>query len=128
MLINLFTLIAQAQVDPIFGKVSPPPGVSKYDIAAGASGIGLILFISNIIKIVTIGAGLFGFFNIISAGYVFLQSNGNVKAAEEANNKLVMSLIGLALIVGSYTIAAIVGLILFGDPTFILNPKIPQAP
>src|SRR5258708_6855480 len=100
-----------------------PHGVSKF--STGTNGEGLIVFVSNLIKLVTIIAGLFGLFNIISAGYTFLGSDGNPKAAEEAGNKLFMSLIGLIIIVGSFAITAIVSLILFGDATYILNPKIP---
>ncbi|SRR5258708_7096946 len=109
--------------DNIFGTVNAPPGVSKF--STGTNGEGLIVFASNLIKLITIIAGLFGLFNIISAGYTFLSSEGSPKAAEEAGNKLFMSLIGLIIIVGSFAITAIVSLILFGDATYILNPKIP---
>lgn len=122
MFISAYILLA----DAVFGEVSPPPGVDKF--APGTTqGEGIIVFVSNLIKVITIIAGLFGLFNIISAGYTFLGSNGNPKAAEEAANKLFMSLIGLAIIVGSFTLTAIVSLLLFGDPTYILSPKIPGA-
>lgn len=116
----MFVLLA----DTIFGEVSPPPGVDKF--GGGTQGGGLIIFISNMIKVITVIAGLFGMFNVISAGYSYLSSSGNPKAAEEASNKMTMSLIGLIIIIGSFTITAIVGLILFGDAAYILNPKIPE--
>src|SRR5258706_6625504 len=105
-----------------FGEVSPPPGVAKF--GGGEAGGGLIIFISNMIKVVTIVAGLFGLFNVISAGYTFLGSNGNPKAAEEANNKLFMSLICLIIIVGSFTITSIIRLFLFRRADYILIPQL----
>lgn len=112
----------------LFGQVSPPPGVSNFIKQAGDSGQyggGLIVFITNMLKVVTIVAGLFSLFNIISAGYTYLTSSGNPKATEQAMNQLFMSLIGLIVIVGSYTIVAIVSLLLFGKADFILNPTLP---
>lgn len=105
----------------IFGTVAPPPGVIKY--SAGPAG--LIVFISNIIKLVTLIAGLYGLFNIISAGYTLLSSGGNAKATEQAMNQLTYSLIGLMIIVGSFTIIALISLLLFGDSMYILMPSIP---
>lgn len=122
-------LIAQAVQQPaqsaadIFGKIVPPPEITSF--STDTSGGGLIIFISNLIKVITIIAGLFGLFNIISAGYTYLGSSGNPKAAEEAGQKLLFSFIGLAIIVGSFTITAIVSLILFGNAGYILNPTLP---
>jgi hypothetical protein len=113
-------------MDPnIFGKITPPPAIEKFNNMTGSgSGIGLIPFVNSLIKIITVVAGLWGVFNIISAGYTYLQSNGNPKAAEEAGNKLIMSLVGLIIIVASFMITAIASYLLFGDATYILNPKI----
>lgn len=127
------SLIAKliAATDPLFGDVTPPPGVRTFNALPnaakipGAEALGLIIFVSNMIKVVVIVAGLFGVINIISAGFTFLGSAGSPKAVEEANQKLLHSLLGLMVIVGSFAIAAIVSVILFGDPGFILNPTIP---
>lgn len=119
----IFTLIAKAT--EIFGTIEPPKEITAF--GGNESGSGLIIFISNLIKVITIIAGLFGLFNIISAGYTFLGSTGNPKAAEQAMTQLFYSLIGLIFIVGSFTITAIVSLILFGDASYILNPTLPTA-
>ncbi|MEP7167332.1 MAG: hypothetical protein ABI758_05105 [Candidatus Woesebacteria bacterium] len=112
----------------IFGTVSPPPGVAIFNAQAGGpDGIGIVIFASNLIKVITIIAGLFGLFNIIGAGYTYLNSAGNAKATEQAMQQLSYSLIGLILIVGSFAITAIISFLLFGDATFILNPVIPTA-
>ncbi len=114
-----------AQTTEIFGKVAVPSPIAAF--GGGTGGGGLIVFISNMIKVITIVAGLFGLVNIIGAGFTYLGSAGNPKATEQAMNQLFMSLIGLIIIVGSFTITAIVSLLLFGDASYILNPKIPKA-
>lgn len=112
----------------IFGTVTPPPGVIAFNNQAGGpESIGLIIFVSNLIKVITIIAGLFGLFNIIGAGYTYLNSAGNTKATEQAMQQLTYSLLGLILIVGSFTITSIISFLIFGDATFILNPVIPTA-
>lgn len=103
----------------LFGSITNP--VSSY---GDLQDDGLINFISNIIKFVTIAAGLFAFINLILAGFMYLSAGGDSKKTSEAWAKIYMSLIGLVIIVSSYTIAAIVGIILFNDPTAILSPKI----
>ncbi len=120
----MFTTVFLFAAD-IFGTVNTPKEIANF--GGGTSGGGLIIFVSNLIKVITIVAGLFGLINIISAGYTFLGSNGNPKAAEEAGNKLFMSFIGLMIIVGAFTITAIISLLLFGKADYILNPNIPSA-
>lgn len=112
--------------DSIFGVIEAPTGVDKLN-AQSESGIGLILFVSNIIKLITIIAGVWTMFNFIFAGFNYVTDNGKSGSMEKIGEKLTMSVIGLAIIVASYTIAAVIGLILFGDATFIINPQIPSA-
>jgi hypothetical protein len=64
--------------------------------------------------------------NFILAGFTYITSADNPSAIEKIGTKLSSSVIGLAIIVASYTIAAVIGLILFGDATFIINPQIPS--
>ncbi len=121
----LAMLIAQAdKATEIFGKIDVPAPIAAF--GGNEAGGGLIIFISNLIKVITIVAGLFGLINIIGAGFTYLGSSGNPKATEQAMNQLFMSLIGLIIIVGSFTITAIVSLLLFGRADYILNPSIPS--
>jgi hypothetical protein len=106
----------------IFGSVSAPPGVADYDAQVG--GIGLVLFLSNLIKIVTIVGGLFVMVNLIRAGWTYISSSGDASAHEKVANTITFSVVGLAIIVASYAGAALIGLIFFGDATFILSPTI----
>lgn len=115
----------QFQVIQFFGSVEPPPGVAEYNAAAG--GFGLITFISNIIRLITVIAGIWTLFNLVIAGMTYISSANDVKGIEKAWQSIYMSLIGLLVIVGSFTITAIVSYIFFGDVNFILNPTITGA-
>ncbi len=119
-----------AQASPIFGIVTPPPGVAEFNklappVGTTGQGIGIVIFFSNLIKISFVIAGIIALINIILAGYTLLSSGGNPKEVEKATNSLLYSLLGLALMVGAFTIISIVSFLLFGDASFILNPKIP---
>lgn len=119
-----YVLLAQADV---FGTVNAPPGVAAFNTGGQAGQIGLLKFISNLIKVLTIIAGLWGLFNVIGAGYTYLNSAGNPKATEQAIQQLLNSAIGLMIIVGSFTIISIISYLMFGNAMFILNPTIPSA-
>ncbi len=120
-------VLAQAgEADGILGTIEPPEGVKQYNEQAGGQ-VGLVLFASNIIRVITIGAGVWVMFNFIMAGFKFVMSFGNVKAYDEVRDSVLWSLVGLVIIAISYTLAAIVGLLFFGDAMFILNPKLFRA-
>jgi hypothetical protein len=89
-----------------------------------SSGGGLIGFFSNVLKLVTVAAGIFAFVNLILAGFTYISSGSDPKSTAAAMAKINMSLIGLVIIVASYAIAAIAGLILFNNPSAILSPVI----
>lgn len=116
----------QGDVEGIFGTIDKPEAVAKYDAAAAAGGaqLGLILFLSNIIRIATIVAGIWVMINFVIAGWLYITSNGEAKVHTDAANRITYSIIGLAIIVGSYTLAALVGLLVFGDASYILSPTI----
>jgi len=107
-----------------FGVIKPPPGVAEFNTQA-EGGIGIIIFFSNLIKLIAVVAGLWTMLNFILAGFTYITSADNPSAIEKIGSKLTLSVVGLGIIVASYTIAAIIGLLLFGDATFIINPQIP---
>jgi hypothetical protein len=84
----------------------------------------LLLFASNGIRLATTVAGVWVMLNFILAGWKYITSSGDSKAHTDASHMMTNSVIGLAIIVGSYTLAAIIGLVFFGDAAYILNPKI----
>jgi len=108
-------MILQAQ--PIFGTISPPP--TKYP---NLSGGGLTSFISNLLIFIITIAGLFTLVNFIIAGYLYMSSNGEPQKLIAAGNKILQSLIGLAVISGAFIIAGIIGHVFFNNPAFLFKP------
>ena len=104
-----------------FGPITPPePFQTKY----GGYETGLIGFLNNIIRLLIAVAGIWGFINLILAGFGFMSAAGDPKKVSLAWAKIWQSLIGLLIIAGSFVLAAIFGHLLFGDATAILQPKI----
>lgn len=108
-----------AQQD-IIGKVTVPGFLRGRGLFEG----GLTSFISNLIVLMSIAAGLWALINLILAGLRFISVGGDPKSVGEAWNKIYNSLIGLVVIAVSYVLIAIVSAILFSDPFYILRPKI----
>lgn len=104
-----------------FGKLNNPltPAGSAYtDLASG----GLVSFLNNLVTLITVIAGIWTVFNFIAAGYMYLNSNNEPQKITSAGNKILQSVIGLAVVAAAYTIAGILGYILFKDATILLNP------
>jgi len=112
----------------IWGKLSPPPGVSRWGADPFGSPGGLVSFLNAILRIIFLVAGLFAFFQLIIAGFQFISAGGNPESINKAWSKIWQSLLGLVIIVGSFVLAIIFGWLIFGDPGAILNPKIITAP
>jgi hypothetical protein len=104
--------------DDIVGKVvNPLPG------AYGQIG-GLVIFFSNLLRLVFVIAGIFAFINFILAGFQYMMAAGDGKALSSAWSRIWQSLVGLVIVVGSFAMAALLSQLIFGDPTIILNPKV----
>ncbi len=100
-------------------------GTIKNPLTYGsATGGGLILFLTNIIRVFFVVAGILAFLNFTIAGFQYMTAAGDSKALQAAWDRIWQSLLGLILIVGSFALAALFGFLIFGDPGFILNPKI----
>jgi hypothetical protein len=112
-------LLAASDIDSVVGKVTLPATGYK-NIAGG----GLILFFSNVLRLVFVVAGIYAFINFIIAGYGYMSAGGDSKAIAAAWARIWQSLMGLVIIVGSFAFAALLGQVLFGDPTYILSPTI----
>ncbi len=127
LMMLFFSSPAMAQEDSVFGEIEAPAGVAELNTQAGeaSNNIGLLIFVSNIIKVASIVAGIWVLFNFIFAGFTYISANGDSGAYSKIGEKLALSATGLLLIVAAYTIAGILGLLIFGDATYIINPKIP---
>lgn len=126
LLISRQFVLAQ---ESVFGPIEAPVGVSDLNEQAGDAGsnIGLLIFISNMIKFASIVAGIWVMFNFITAGFTYVTSGGDSGETSKIGMKLTSSVTGLLLIVASYTIIGIISLLIFGNATYILNPEIPTA-
>lgn len=108
--------------EEIVGSIDVPKGVDLINEEAG--GIGAVLFISNMITFVIILSGLWTLLNIIFAAFAYLTGGGKPDSHVKAKDRLLMSVVGLLLIIVSYTIAALIGLVFYDNATYILTPVI----
>lgn len=114
------------------GGVRPPNGIAILDAQAGSQqgttgNIGILFFISNLLRLFTIIAGIWAMFNLIMGGYTYITSMSDSGATEKVKNSITMTVIGLAIMAGAYIIAAVIGALMFGDPNFILQPELQGA-
>lgn len=113
--------LAQAVPTSVFGKIEPPAAIAQYG-ELGGGGPGLSGFISNIIVFVTLIGGLWSLFNIITAGFSLITSDGDSKKVGEMGTKITMTFLGLLVMIAAPLIAAVLGLFLFKDATYFLRP------
>lgn len=104
-----------------FGTVAPPPGVDRF---SGGALTGLPMFMSVILRTMIMGAGIYALFNFVFAGYSFLSAGGDVKKIQDAWAKIWQSVLGLLIAAGAFVLAAIIGLLIFGDASAIIGIKI----
>lgn len=117
------------------GGVTPPGAINSFNGRASIGGgpsnrgesIGIIVFVSNLLKVFAIVAGMWAMFNLAIAGYTFITSMSDAGAMDKVKNSMTMTVIGLAIIAGAYIIAAVIGALMFGDANFILKPEITGA-
>ena len=102
-----------------FGTITNP-----LPITSTAPGGGLIIILNNALRLMFIGAGIFAFLKVIMAGLGFMNAGGDPKKIEAAWATIWQSLIGLTVIIASFAIAALAGVIFFGRFDAILNPTI----
>jgi hypothetical protein len=110
----------------VIGPVIPPAALHTRFGGPGGS-TGLIGFFSLLIRLIAIIAGIFAMVNFVIAGLTYITSMGNTQANINVRDRLLFSFVGLLIIVSAYTIAAIIGLIFFGDATYIINPQLQGA-
>ena len=113
---------SQTNTSGIFGKIEPPEALKK--LYPGGGPEGMIVLFNNILKLLVVGAGIWALFNFILAGYEFMGAAGDPKKVELAWAKIWQSMVGLLIIAGSFALAGLLGLLLFGNATAILKPVI----
>lgn len=112
-----------ATIKDFFGQFAPPPGIAEYSSTGEVTA--LVLFLSNILKIIIYAAGLFALINLLVSGIQYLSSGANPEMIKQASARIWMSILGLVIIASSLILAAIVGQVFFGDAALIIKPVIP---
>lgn len=121
---------AQAALPPSIGQISPPPGVdvqnefAQNSGAVPSDGIAIFFFLSNMVKIVSVVAGVYVMYNLVMAAFTYLTGQGKAESHTKVRDLLTMSAVGLLLIVLAYTITAVLSLLLLGDASYILSPTL----
>lgn len=107
--------------DNPFGTISPPPSA----FAGSTPELAIGKLIQTVIWLLIVGAGIYALFNLILAGYSFMSAGDDAKKVAGAWAMIYQTILGLAITAGAFVLAAIFGQLIFGDATFILNPRIP---
>ncbi len=102
----------------------PWPGGNPIGSVINSLPGGLIPLLNSLVGVIFLAAGILVFFRVLLAGIQFMNAGGDAKKIEQAWNSIYMSLIGLVVLISAFAVAALVGIILFNDPFFILNPKV----
>jgi hypothetical protein len=100
--VSALTLLAFAKM-PVFAQnlnVTQPPGLQIDDLGK---------FISALVGLVFIVAGILVFVFLVWGGIQWMTSGGDKQATEAARNRITAALVGLAIIAVSWALTAIIG-------------------
>jgi hypothetical protein len=103
------------------GTVPPPQGVVYF---AGGQVGGITIFITIIVRLIIVGAGVYGLINLALAGYSFMSAGGDSKQVADAWAKIWQTMLGIGIAAGSLVLAALIGILFFRDATALINPAI----
>jgi hypothetical protein len=105
--------------DNIFGQLNNPLGSSYGSVTYGFTN-----FVSNILRLFFVVAGILALFNFIIAGFTYMQAAGDPKQLAQAWSRIWQTFLGLILLVSSFLLISLISFLIFHDASFILNPKI----
>ena len=109
--------------DPI-GRIIAPTNIPTAINASTGKLEGVIAFFNSGLKLVFIVAGLYAFVNVIVAGFGFMTAGGDPKNFQKAWDRIWQTLMGLFIIMVSFLLAAIIGILFFQSPTALLQPSL----
>jgi hypothetical protein len=104
------------------GTITPPRAVTQAGTYATGPGKILQLVMTVIIAV----SGVYALINFLLAGLGFIAAGSDPSKIEKAWTKIWQTIVGLLLVAGSFTLAAIVGKLIFNDWTALLTPEIPE--
>ncbi len=102
----------------IFGNIKPPVNNNYF---TNPDGRGFFLFLSNLFKFAGVIAGIYMVIQLITAGYLYISSEGDPKKSLQAWTKIWQSILGIVIIASAFIIA---GLVEKFTGIKILNPEI----
>lgn len=111
----------------IIGKVTPPEGLPDAIDSSGKF-VGITVLLNTFLRLLLIVGGIWALFNIVIAGIGFIAAGGDPKKVSSAWAKIYWSFIGLLIMVASFLVAAIIGIIFFDGPTALLKPQLKITP
>lgn len=97
------------------GYIYPPAGPLGGEIG------GLQQIISIVLRSLIVVAGIYAVINIVLAGISYISAAGDSKRIGEATAKIWHSILGLVVAAGAFVLAGVIGEILYGDPTALLQ-------
>lgn len=100
----------------LFGTIAPP--YTGYSSDQG----GLIVFFTNVIRLLVLVSGLYALINVVMAGFGFVNAGGDAKKIEAAWSKIWQSAMGMLIIVSVFAIMGVLGLLMFGNYNYFLQP------
>lgn len=124
---SVLGILTLAYTSPVWaGAPTDPFGTIKNPATGGSFGPkgSLIIFLNNVLRLIFVIAGIYAFIRIILSGLLFINAAGDTKKITQAWDSIWQSLLGLVIIVGSFALAALMGLLLFGDAKAILQPQV----
>lgn len=97
MILRLRSGLKLAQgVDDIFGKISPPPGVSSSMASDPVTGLGK--FIGTIVNLSIVTLGFFMLIYLLWGAFDWIVSGGDKEKVTKAQSKITNALIGMFLV------------------------------
>lgn len=120
----------KATIADSIGNIEPPPGVEQQNAqfqkeqGTTKDDVAIFFFLSKFVVVANVLAGIWVIVNLTIASYDYIVSQGNDSAYQRVRDKITMSFIGLAILVIAYAAIAIISTIFFGDPSFVLKPKL----
>lgn len=109
-------------IDSSIGRIVQPDALNNIGTLEGG-GLGILL--NLVFNLMIIVAGIYALFNFILAGYAFMSAGDDPKQVQSAWSKIYQSVIGLLIAAGALVLAAVFGIIIFGDAGALLFPEIP---
>ncbi len=113
-------------LDATIGKIGTPPGVTEQIANSGVDPdeVAILFFLSSLIKFANVIAGIWVAFNVVFAAFDYLGGQGSAEAHKKVRERITMSVVGLLLLVVAYVATAMISLLLFGDASYVLQPKL----